>query len=73
MEDKQTDLADLSDTARRWVCFFHTETRIAAAVAIESGFIAAGKRPGLTPAVCDEIRKWAQSSERPRVQLVINK
>ena len=60
------DLEELSDPARRWVQFFRTATRQDAAIAIRMGFIAAGKKPGFTRCIFDEIDAWSQKSTPPQ-------
>lgn len=56
-----TDFDGLSDNARRWVKFFHLESRSDAASALRSGFVAPGKRPGFTKHLCEEINSWANT------------
>lgn len=68
------ELDKLSDGARRWLQFFQMRTRAEVAMALSAGFIAPGKRPGLTESVCIEIEKWAteEIQESPHTSKVVS-
>ena len=56
-----TDLALLSDNARRWALFFNLPTRRRARLAIAVGLVRAGKCPGFTKPIFVELNTWASS------------
>ena len=59
MAARDASIEGLSEHARRWLTFFHVDTRNAARAALDLGMIAPGKRPELTRAVHAEILAWA--------------